>query len=191
MNVFAFYDNNSNVLYTINTTNLENIDELPTWLVSINCDSHSSSVSCHLFKYENINTILTEEEFNMLCNIKLLTKDSAQSIIDKLKSSENEDLLYSIVDEEKEILMEEHGIDEDEYNTIANNFSDYYLDRNCVSVVYCDYEELGQSYVDDCERLSLSLYQYFDFESLGRDMVNDNSTSYVVLPDDRIVCLNK
>lgn len=190
MNVFAFYDNNSNVLYSINTTNLENIDVLPTWLVSISCNSHSSSVGCHSFKYEDINTILTEEEFNMLCNIKLLTKDSAQSIIDKLKSTENEDLLYSIVDEEKEYLMEEHGIDEDEYDSIAKNFNDYYLDRNCVSVVYDDYEELGQNYVDDCERLSQSLYKYFDFESLGRDMVNDNSTSYVVLSDDRIACLN-
>lgn len=191
MNVFAFYDNNSNVLYSINTTNLENIDKLPTWLVSINCDSHSSSVSCHSFEYEDINTILTEEEFNMLCNIKLLTKDSAQSIIDKLKSTENENLLYSIVDEEKEILMEEHGIDEDEYDSIASKFSDYYLDRHCVSIVYDNYEEVGQTYVDDCERLSQSLYQYFDFESLGRDMVNDNSTSYVVLTDNRIVCLNK
>lgn len=191
MNVFAFYDNNTNVLYTINTTNLENVDKLPTWLVSINCDSHSSSESCHLFKYEDINTILTEEEFNMLCNIKLLTKDSAQSIIDKLKSTENEGLLYSIVDEEKEYLMEEHGIDEDEYNSIAKNFSDYYLDRHCIAVVYDDYEEVGQTYVDDCERLSQSLYKYFDFESLGRDMVNDNSTSYVVLSDDRIAYLNK
>lgn len=190
MNVFCFYDNNSNVLYSINTTNLENIDKLPTWLVSIRCESHSSSVDCKSFNYEDIKTILTEEEFNMLCNFKLLTKDSAQSIIDKLKSTENEDLLYSIVDEEKEILMEEHGIDEDEYDSIARKCNDYHLDRNCVSVVYDDYEELGQNYVDDCERLSQSLYKYFNFESLGRDMVNDNDTSYVVLSDERIACLN-
>ena len=72
--------------------------------------------------YEDITTILTEEEFKALCN-----PDGRDliSIIDKLESEENTELFEQIIEEEKEYLIDEYGFDEKDIEQI---FDEYYLD---------------------------------------------------------------
>lgn len=137
--------------------------------------------------YENITTILTEEEFKVLCNPE--GKDLT-SIIEKLESEENEKLFEQIIEEEKEYLMDEYGFDEEDIEQIFDEYYLDYRDRGIVGCVYNDVEDLGYEeaygfgYVD---RNSI-VERYFDFEKFGEDLLEEEQ--YIELADGRVVYLN-
>ena len=190
MNIFVFYSNKENKLYHISTNNIERIvEEKLEWVRSVNCHTHSSSEGCNNHNYGDLETILSKKEFNMLCNVALLTKESVQSIINKLISVENIELLNSIIDREKEILMEEYNLTEEEYGNIAQVLDDYYLDRNCICQVFDGYEEIAEQYISENTNISNCLHKYIDFKKMGDDIVHEDGTKYVVLTDDRVVML--
>ena len=138
--------------------------------------------------YENITTILTEEEYKMLCNPK--GKDFT-SIIAKLKSEENEELFERVIEEEKEYLMDEYNLDEDDIDIIFDNYGLDYRDRAIVCAVYDDTYDLGYEtawslgYVNNDDSI---MSRYFDFEKFGEDLVNDDEY-YCQLADGRCVYL--
>lgn len=138
--------------------------------------------------YDNITTILTEEEYKMLCNP--MGKDFT-SIIAKLESEENENLFNEVIEEEKEFLMDEYGFDEEDIEQI---FDEYYLDYRDRGIVGCIFDsayDLGYEeadalgYVDNRNSI---VERYFDFEKFGEDLLEEEQ--YIQLNDGRCVCLN-
>lgn len=138
--------------------------------------------------YEDITTILTEEEFKALCNPE--GKDLT-SIIEKLESEENAELFKQVVEEEKEYLMDEYGFDEED---IEHIFDEYYLDyrdRGIVGCVFDDAYDLGYEeayslgYVGNRNSI---VERYFDFEKFGEDLLEEEQ--YMQLNDGRCVYLN-
>ena len=137
--------------------------------------------------YENITTILTEEEYKMLCNPQ--GKDFT-SIVAKLESEENKELFERVIEEEKEYLMDEYNLDEDDIDTIFDNYGLDYRDRAVVGYVFNDAYDLGYEeawsigYVKDDDSI---VSRYFDFESFGEDLAREEG--YCELADGRIVSL--
>lgn len=139
-------------------------------------------------EYEDITTILTEEEFKALCNPK--EKDLA-SIIKKLESEENAELFEQIIEEEKEYLMNEYNLDEDDIEQIFNEYYLNYRDRGIVSYVFEDVEELGREEAWGMGYVNMNdsiMERYFDFEKFGEDLLEEER--YLELNDGRCVCLN-
>lgn len=138
--------------------------------------------------YENITTILTEEEYKMLCNPK--GKDFT-SIIEKLESEENKELFEQVIEEEKEYLMDEYKLDEDDIDMIFDNYGLDYRDRAVVGYVFEDTYDLGYEeawslgYVDSNNDSIAS--RYFDYEAFGEDLANDEH--HCKLADGRVVSL--
>ena len=138
--------------------------------------------------YENITTILTEEEYKMLCNPvgQDLTK-----IIKKLESKENENLFNEVIEEEKEYLMDEYGFDEEDIEYIFDEYYLDYRDRGIISCVFDDVYDLGYEeayslgYVDNRNSI---VERYFDFEKFGEDLLEEEQ--YVQLRNGRCVYLN-
>lgn len=138
--------------------------------------------------YENITTILTEEEYKMLCNPN--GKDFT-SIIEKLESEENEELFEQVIEEEKEYLMDEYGFDEEDVEQIFDEYYLDYRDRGIVGYVFDDAYDLGYEeayslgYVDNRNSI---VERYFDFEKFGEDLLEEER--YIQLNDGRCVYLN-
>jgi hypothetical protein len=151
------------------------------------CGSHTSWECIGNFQYEEVETILTKEEFDILANRETITKETLQTIIDKLYSDENENLLSRIVNRELEYLQEDYDLSDDEIEEIKNKVSHkYYLDRNCICQIYDNYEELGQYIISEFYEIPDNLLPYFKAEDLGYDVVNED-TKYMVMDDKRIV----
>lgn len=141
----------------------------------------------HDVNYEDINTILTEEEFNLLCN-----PDGTYlaSIIEKLESEENKALFEEVVEEEKEYLMNEYGFDEEDIEQIFDEYGLDYRDRGIVGCVFDDVEDLGYEEAWNLGYIQRDspMERYFDFKKFGEDLL-ENET-YMQLSDGRCVTLN-
>ena len=138
--------------------------------------------------YEDITTILTEEEYKILCNP---AQQDLTEIIKKLESKENEILFNEVIEEEKEYLMDEYGFDEEDIEQIFDEYYLDYRDRGIVGCVFKDAYDLGYEeafslgYVDN--RMT-TITRYFDFEKFGEDLLQDEN--YMQLVDGRCVYLN-
>lgn len=173
---------------------------------------HGACYSKHDFaNYEDIKTVLTENEYNQLVKFNEdinnlgygITKGddrynkgielckAIQPIYDKLLSEENEDFFNEIIEEEKEYLMDEYGFDEDDIKQIFDEYYLDYRDRGIVSCVFEDTEDLGYEeayslgYVDNNNSVAS---RYFDFKKFGEDLLQEEQ--YIQLADGRCICLN-
>lgn len=207
-------------LYKDNTEDRDCCAYISTTPSTFECEHYFSSVTLegacylgHIFAdYSDIKTVLTEIEYNKLVqfakdiqNLGFGIKQdddrykkgielckAIQPVYDRLLSEDNERLFEEVQEEEKEYLMDEYSLDDEDIQTI---FAAYYLeyrDRAVVGCVYRDTEELGEE-----EAISLGIVdykmndienRYFDFERFGEDLVNDEN--YCELSDGRIVALN-
>lgn len=172
---------------------------------------HGACYSKHDFaSYEDIKTVLTENEYNQLIRFNeeintlgygIVKGDerynkgvelckAIQPVYDKLISVENEELFNEVIEEEKEYMMDEYGFDE---NDIEQIFDEYYLDyrdRGIVSCVFSDTYDLGyeEAYsLGYVERNSVA-ERYFDFDQFGKDLLEEEQ--YIELNDGRVVYLN-
>lgn len=151
------------------------------------CYSTSLGGSYHDVNYEDIKTILTKEEYELLCNPN---GTDLTIIIEKLESEENQALFEEVIEEEKEYLMDEYSLDEDDIETIFDNYGLDYRDRGVVGYVFkdaydCGYEEAWSlGYVNNNDSIAS---RYFDFEAFGEDLANDEC--HCQLADGRIVSL--
>jgi hypothetical protein len=141
----------------------------------------------HDVNYEDIKTILTKEEFDLLCN-----PDGTYlaEIIKKLESEENQALFAEVIEEEKEYLMDTYGFDEDDIEQIFDEYYLSYRDRAVVGYVYEDTYDLGYETAWSCGYVSNKdsiVERYFDFEKFGEDLLQEES--YMQLSDGRCVSL--
>lgn len=141
--------------------------------------------------YENVTTILTEDEFYTVWNTHDYYALNMDAIIDKLRSEENDKLFEQVQQEEIEYLMDEYNLDEQEVLDIFADYGEPYRDRGIVGYVYDDAYDLGYEtawscgYVDNRNDI---VSRYFDFEKFGEDLTDDYD--YFELDDGRIVSLN-
>ena len=138
--------------------------------------------------FEDIKTILTEAEFNILCNYN---GEDLTEIINKLLSEENEALFEEVQEEEAEFLRDEYALNEEDLEAIFDKYYLDYRDRAVVGCVYKDAYDLGEN-----EAISFGLVdwkmnditsRYFDFEKFGEDLTEEEG--YFELPDGRIAYL--
>lgn len=172
---------------------------------------HGACYSKHDFaSYEDIKTVLTEDEYNQLVKfneeINVLGSgiikgderynkgvelcNAIQPVYDKLLSVENEELFNEVIEEEKEYLMDEYGFDEEDVEQIFDEYYLDYRDRGIVSCVFNDSYDLGyeEAYsLGYVERNSVT-ERYFDFDQFGKDLLEEEQ--YIELNDGRIVYLN-
>jgi hypothetical protein len=162
--------------------------------------------------YADIITILTEEEYNTLLAFKKFIHDlgygmtkgddrynsaieeaaKVQPIFDKLNSEENEALLNELWEEEKEILYDDYGLDDDDCEKILAEYDQPYKDRSIVCAVYDDAYDLGYEEAVGCGYVKSDddfITKYFDFEKFGNDLVDDDER-YIELDDGRCVILS-
>ena len=176
----------------------------------INLDGPCFS-GCNFPDYEEIRTVLTEEEYNKL---KQFDKDihelgygikvgdeiyqkgielceSIQPVYDRLLSKENGEFFEEIQEEEYEFLMNEYGMTREDVDQIFNEYLDY-KDRGIVGAIYEDTYELGEEMaycygLMNTDNKSI-MYSYFDFEEFGEDLIRNGD--YIKIEDGRIVSLN-
>ena len=169
-------------------------------------------------KYEDIETILTKGEYLALMTINkklkelkygikqdkndprykegLVLKKAAQKIIDKLSSEENQDFFEKIWEEEKNNLMDEYSLSEDDIENILGQYREGYKDSSIISCIYKDAEEFGYEEANSCGFISSygnqanPLEKYIDFEKFGEDVIDEHSDQYIQLEDGRVVCMN-
>lgn len=191
MNIFAFHYKNNNVSYYIDIKELQEFidDKFPLDCLSsgFGCGSHSSWERIEKFQYEDVETILTKEEFDTLANRIPITKEMVQTIIDKLNSDENEDFLDKIIDRELECLKEEYNLSDNDINNIKDYVpKKYFLDRKCICQIYDSYEELGEYIIDEFYNIPHNLLSYFNTSDFAYDVIQDNA-NFMVMDDYRIV----
>lgn len=173
---------------------------------------HGACYCSHSFaEYEDIQTVLTEDEYSKLIEFALnikglgygITKGgerynkgielckAIQPVYDKLVSEENEEFFQQIQAEEREYLMDEYSLDEDDIDKIFDNYNLEYRDRSVVGCVFKDTYDLGYEeawslgYVDVNDSIAS---RYFNFEEFGEDLAKDEY--HVLLDDGRVVSLN-
>lgn len=141
--------------------------------------------------FDDIKTILSEPEFNTLCNYN---GEDLTEIINKLLSEENQALFEEVQEEEAEFLRDEYALYEEELEAIFDKYYLDYRDRAVVGCVFKDAYDLGYE-----EAYSLGIIdnrmqeggfdygRYFDFEKFGEDLTEEEF--YCELPDGRIAYL--
>lgn len=188
---FLFKENETDYRDCVRYVDLEDLKKNHTCIdgkFNVHGACYSMSLKEEDADYGNITTILTEEEYKMLCNPD--GKDFA-SIIEKLESEENEELFKRIIEEEKEYLMDEYNLNEDDIEHIFDNYGLDYRDRAIVGYVYKDTYDLGYEMAWSCGYVGNNdsiMNRYFDFEKFGEDLVNDDY-DYCQLADGRCVYL--
>lgn len=140
--------------------------------------------------YSEIDTILTEEQYNRLLNPK--AGDDYTDIIKTLTSIEAVEFAEEIFESEAEYIQEEYGLSYDEVMEVYHNYAGDYQDRAIIGYVYQDSSDLGYAEMENYfaeYKMPDSLMNYFDYERFGEDLVNE-SEFYLELSSGMVVYLN-
>lgn len=184
------------------------------------CNHYFSSInicgSCYFGgefpEYEEIETILTKDEYEEIISFNIFIKafdygitkgdsryragikliDSIKHIYDKLKSDEAFAFFEDIQKSEMKYLKEEYNLSDRNIEEIFNEYAEDFRDRSIVSYVYDNSEEAGREeawqlgYVKDDDSISS---KYFDYEKFGEDLV-EYDEYFMELCDGRVVRLS-
>lgn len=160
--------------------------------------------------YDEIETVLTEAEYNALiefdnaienlgCGIERDSErymegvklcQNIQAVYDKLNGEEAKAFYQKIVADEKLIVMSEHDMTAEQVNAAFDNYplSDDYQDRSIIGHVFEDASDLGYEeafelgYIKNNDYISQT---YFDYEKFGEDLLEEEQ--YFELDDGRCV----
>lgn len=158
--------------------------------------------------FNNIKSILTVDDFMQLVEfdkeiselkygIKLGDEryqrgialyESIQPIFDKLLSDENERIFEEVKQEEIEWLKDEYNLDDEDIDTIFNEYGLEYRDRGVVSYVWNSIDEAAEEEAEQLGYVTESNSRWFDYEKFGADLLQDER--YVELSDGRVAILN-
>lgn len=138
------------------------------------------------YAYNEVDTILTEKQYNRLVNPT--ENDSFEDIITALTSDEAENFFEKIKESEREYISEEYNLSEEEIDCVFDNYSLPYYDRGVIGYVWFDYDELGREYMESCYSIPDFLENYVDYEKFGKDLVDNER--YIELPCGWIVEVN-
>lgn len=174
---------------------------------------HGACYCCGDFcEYEDIETILTESEYNELIQYNKSIGDlrygikagderynkgielsvGVQHIFDKLKSNEAKEFQEKIIDSEIEYMKDEYSLSDQDVERIFDEYHLDYRDRGIIGVIYDNISDFGYEEAIQCGYVrdgDLVQERYFDYERFGQDLV-DEDECYLELEDGRVVCLN-
>ena len=158
--------------------------------------------------FDNITSILTEGDFKQIDDynkelrelgygitegdekyqkgIELYT--AIEPVLNKLLSEENENLFRQVQEEEKEYLMEEHGLDEDDIEQIFDHYYQSYRDRGIISHIFNSIEDASYEEAKSLGYVTKENERWFDYDKFGEDLLEEER--YLELSDGRIVVLN-
>lgn len=183
------------------------------------CDHYFGSVILHgscfsgrdFPDYDDIKTILTEQEYQLLINLNKQLDDlgygikkdderyikgvelwgQIEKIFDKLKTEENQKLFEEIQQEEIDYLIDMYGFSEDEVKEIFDRYYLDYRDRSIVGMTFDSVYDLGYEEFYGCgfgNDSFKNVESFFDFEAFGEAILSDDN--YIQLKDGKIVSLN-
>lgn len=187
---FLFKENNTDdrdCVHYVNITDLGNCNGT----IGVSGPCFWKNIAVDDIDFDNITTILTKEEFELLANSN---DNDVSAIIAKLQSDDNAALFERVCDEEAAYLIDEYDFDENDLDDIFDVVCSYgYKDRGIVSNVYDDAEELGREEMWGLGYMNRNnediIERFFDFEGFAEDIMNWHD-SYVELSDGRVVSLN-
>lgn len=151
------------------------------------CYSTSLGSEYANYAYDEVDTILTENQYNRLVNP--MENDLFDDIIAALTSEEAENYFEQIIESEREYIAEEYNLSDEEIDTVFNEYYLPYRDRGIIGYVWRNYEEVGREYMDACYNVPDFLENYVDYESFGEDLVNE-AERYIELESGWIVEVN-
>ena len=144
--------------------------------------------------YEQVDTALTKEQFDLILDIDYKTsfdgisgfkkateyynseeyKNALARLKDGLLSDDNLAYIKLIKAEERTRLKDEYGINDDDVDIILDYWKDRgFFDAHCVSEVFNDLAALGEAYSEEYEQL-LDLSEYGgDYEAIGAMAVKE------------------
>lgn len=161
-------------------------------------------------EYGEIETILTEEEYGILRTFdSMIGKlgygiekgderyqsgvrmcESVKPIYDKLNSAAAKEFYDRIVAEEKQIVMDEYDMTEEQVEAAFKNYplNSSYQDRSIIGAIFDDASDLGYEeafslgYIKEGDFISEN---YFDYEKYGNDLLEEDQ--YFALDDGRCI----
>lgn len=162
-------------------------------------------------KYDEIRTVLTEDEYNALVKFANDIKElgygikkgderynkgieycnQIQPIYDKLNGPENKEFFETIIEEEIAYLMDEYCISRGDILDVFDNYSYDYRDRSVIGYVYDNYYDLGYNEAFSLGYLSNdndAISRFFDYERFGESLVEEDS--YYETDSGKIIYLN-
>lgn len=190
------------------------IDEMPS---QFECGHYFSGVrlegACYcggeFASYEDVDTILTKTEYKKLLqfsedinalgygiskederyNKGLELIENIQDIYNKLQSEEAKRFEENIMEDEKEIMMNEWNLSEDEIQEILDDYYLDYKDKSIIGYIFDDVEGLAENEIEQCFNVPDYLINYIDYSKFGEDLLQDEER-YKELSDGRVVCYN-
>jgi hypothetical protein len=158
--------------------------------------------------YDNIETILTREEYERLikyskaieslgCGIKegderyqkgFELYNSVKDVFEKLESDEAIEFFEKIQESEKEWLMEREGLTQDDVNEIWDNYGLDYRDRGIVGCIFNNIRDAAYEEAFNFGYANKDNERWFDFDAFGEDLLDDGY--YIELPSGAIAYLN-
>lgn len=141
--------------------------------------------------YEDVETFLTKEEWDAIFTPdKTLSCKDDERFNDLLSSERQSSFQSYIIESEKEYIMDEFGIGEEDYPELAENVTSngFDFDRSAIVRIYDDAEELATEYIENfVSNVAKNdlLLRHIDLVGLGEELAEDEY--YHTLSDDRIV----
>lgn len=183
---FLFKENDSNDRDCVAYVDIKDLKQKHTDIIgkfNIHGACYSKSFKAEA-NYNDVTTILTEEEYYSLSNG---LNDCLDIIIEKLESEENQELFEEVIQEEIEYLKDEYDLDNKDIEQIFNEYYLGYRDRSIVGCVFDNVEDLSYEEAEQLGYVTKENDRYFNYEKFGEDLLG--SEDYIELRDGRIVSL--
>lgn len=138
--------------------------------------------------YNNLVTILSEEELNDLCYDN---EEAMPGIITKLDSKSNTTLFLGVTMEEREVLKASWDLNDDDVDRIFDEYPLDYKDRDIVGNIYVSPYALGDEYASQTLYIDKEmswLRDYIDFNGIGEDLCQEEM--FIKLSDGRCIIYN-
>ena len=140
--------------------------------------------------YDNIETLLSREEFERLKNAHETPDDDFADIIAKLESSDNDGFYEYIQESEIEAIMDEYGVSYNDAHRILSEYpySHAYNDRGIIGCIYRNVNEMGKEVVNMTHNIEDWLEDYIDYDLIGYNEIEANNA--ILLDNGQVVEYN-
>lgn len=130
--------------------------------------------------YENLDTILTEEQFD-----RFRDEGMDDDIMSALTSPEGLDLCERVMGDEAEHIRLEYGLSDEDLCELLDNYAGDYRDRGIVGCVWDGWDDAAR---DEAFQLGYDERPYFDYDAFASDL--QESDGYLELPSGRVAEYN-
>lgn len=210
--LFLYKENNTDDRDSVNYIDIERLGklELGHYFPRINLSGacFSKGLKYEEIDFDNIQTVLTQEDFKKLARYSEKISDlgygikegderyfkgielykEIEGILNKLTSVENEELFNKVVEQEKEIIKEQYDLENEEVETIFEEYELSYQDRGIVGHIFNDLEEASKEEADGMGYVNEDNERYFDYSAFGEDLLM--SENVIELSSGKIAMMN-